>query len=190
MMNTAEDMKRYRVNEIFYSLQGEGVHTGAAAVFVRLSGCNKHCDFCDTDFASFTEMTSNEIVAAIRQYPTDIVVVTGGEPSLQLDCELVEAIHQAGRRIHVETNGSLPLPDGIDWVTCSPKDRDIRLQRVDEVKLVFTGDNPEWAASLFDGAHLSLQPLSCSNTAETVAYIKSHPWWRLSLQTHKLIDIP
>lgn len=190
MMNTAEDMKRYRVNEIFYSLQGEGVHTGAAAVFVRLSGCNKHCDFCDTDFASFTEMTSDEIVAAIRQYPTDIVVVTGGEPSLQLDCELVEAIHQAGRRIHIETNGSLPLPDGIDWVTCSPKDRDIRLQRADEVKLVFTGDDPEWAASLFDGAHLSLQPLSCSNTAETVAYIKSHPWWRLSLQTHKLIDIP
>lgn len=189
-MQTSEDMKRYRINEIFYSLQGEGAHTGVAAVFVRMSGCNKRCDFCDTDFASYTEMSAEEIIAAISQYPAVTVIITGGEPSLQLDRELIDAIHNAGRRIHVETNGSLPLPDGIDWVTCSPKDRDIQLQRADEVKLVFTGDNPEWALALFDGARLSLQPLSCSNTAETVAYIKSHPWWRLSLQTHKLIDIP
>ncbi len=184
------DMKRYRVNEIFYSLQGEGVYTGVAAVFVRFSGCNRRCSFCDTDFASFTELTASEIVSVVREYPAETVILTGGEPAMQIDDALVDALHAAGCRIHVETNGSLPLPEGIDWVTCSPKDRDIRLSRADEVKLVFTGEDPEWVASLFDCAVLSLQPLSCSNTEATVAYIKSHPWWRLSLQTHKLIDIP
>lgn len=183
-------MKQYRVNEIFYSLQGEGVHTGLPAVFVRFSGCNKRCGFCDTDFAAFTLMSAADIVAAVMHYPSDTVILTGGEPALQIDDALVVALHDAGRRIHVETNGSLPLPFGIDWVTCSPKDRDIRLHRADEVKVVFTGDDPQWAAELFDGAVLSLQPMSCLNTAATVDYIKSHPWWRLSLQTHKLIDIP
>lgn len=183
-------MRCYRVNEIFYSLQGEGVHTGAAVVFVRFSGCNKRCSFCDTDFASSTPMSASDIVAAAERFPSRIVVLTGGEPAMQVDDELVASLHDAGFTIHIETNGSLPLPEGIDWVTCSPKDRDIRVQRADEVKLVFTGDDPEWAASLFDGARLSLQPLSCLNTAAVVDYIKSHPWWRLSLQTHKLIDIP
>ncbi|MFG6390831.1 MAG: 7-carboxy-7-deazaguanine synthase QueE [Candidatus Amulumruptor sp.] len=185
-----DDTKRYRVNEIFYSLQGEGVYTGVAAVFVRFSGCNRCCSFCDTDFDAFTELTASEIVSVVREYPAETVILTGGEPAMQIDDAIVDALHAAGCRIHVETNGSLPLPEGIDWVTCSPKDRNIRLSRADEVKLVFTGEDTEWAASLFDGAVLSLQPLSCNNIEATVAYIKSHPWWRLSLQTHKLIDIP
>lgn len=166
------------------------MHTGVPAVFVRFSGCNKRCSFCDTDFATFTPMSVEEIVAAVRKYPATTVILTGGEPALQIDEALVGSLHRAGCKIHVETNGSLALPDGIDWVTCSPKDRDIRLHRADEVKVVFTGDDPQWAADLFDGAALSLQPLSCLNTAATVDYVKAHPCWRLSLQTHKLIDIP
>lgn len=181
--------QQYRVNEIFYSLQGEGAYTGVPAVFVRFSGCNRRCVFCDTDFAAYKLMTASEIVAVVKQYPAATVILTGGEPALQVDDELVNSLHEAGLRIHIETNGSLDVPAGIDWVTCSPKDRDITLTRADEVKVVFTGDDPEWAAGLFEGAQLSLQPLSCSNTTATVEYIKSHPWWRLSLQTHKLIDI-
>lgn len=181
-----------KVNEIFYSLQGEGVHTGCAAVFVRLSGCNRRCSFCDTDFASFREMTEEEIVAAVEQYPAAIVVITGGEPALQLTESLVDRMHAAGKRVHVETNGSLPLPANIDWVTCSPKQPSFGITHIDELKLVLTpGCDPEAVAAQLPAAtHHCLQPLSCTNTADCVNYIKRHPRWRLSLQTHKLINIP
>ncbi|MCX4331186.1 MAG: radical SAM protein [Muribaculaceae bacterium] len=180
-----------RINEIFYSLQGEGVHTGCPAVFVRLSGCNRRCPFCDTDFHSFTEMTETEIVDAVRAYPAEIVIITGGEPALQLTASLVNALHAAGRRVHVETNGSLPLPPEVDWVTCSPKEPPYAIGRIDELKLVLTdGCDPEAvAAQLPAAAHYCLQPLSCTNTDACVDYIKAHPRWRLSLQTHKLISI-
>ena len=181
-----------RVNEIFYSLQGEGVHSGVPAVFVRLSGCNRACPFCDTDFAHFTEMTEDEIVDAIGQYPALTVIFTGGEPALQLTASLVEAVKATGRRVHVETNGSLPLPEGIDWVTCSPKTPPYGIRHVDELKVVMTpGADPEAiAAQLPPAKAYCLQPLSCSNTEQCVAWLKSHPLWRLSLQTHKLINIP
>lgn len=180
-----------RVNEIFYSLQGEGEHTGRAAIFVRLSGCNRSCPFCDTDFAAFTDMTESEITEAVKAYPADIVIITGGEPALQLTSSLVDLLHAAGKRVHVETNGSLPLPDNVDWVTCSPKTPPYSITRIDELKVVYTGADPEEIASqLPAAATYALQPLSCGNTAECVAYIKTHPRWRLSLQTHKLIDIP
>ena len=110
-----------RVNDIFYSLQGEGRNTGRAAVFVRFSGCNLRCSFCDTDFSSFREMTSDEIIKEISQYPARFVVLTGGEPTLQVTAAFVNQLHEAGFEVAIETNGTLPIPENIDWVTVSPK---------------------------------------------------------------------
>ena len=188
----------YKVNEIFYSLQGEGFWTGTPMVFVRLSGCNLKCPFCDTDHGGYREMSAEEIVAEARRLSPDCnrVCVTGGEPTLQLDAALVEALHGAGYRIHVETNGTKPLPEGVDWVTLSPKtdvpglkgDGAVVLEKADEVKVVFLGQDVEkWAA--FPAQWHFLQPCSCENTEETMNHILRHPHWRLSLQTHKLLNI-
>ncbi|MBD5281663.1 MAG: radical SAM protein [Bacteroides sp.] len=180
-----------RVNEIFYSLQGEGHFTGCPAIFVRLSGCNRACPFCDTDFASFTEMTEEEIVNAVSTFPAEIVVITGGEPAMQLTDSLVRKLHAIGKRVHVETNGSLPLPESLDWVTCSPKTPPYGIQRINELKLLFTpGVDPETVAATLPKAQiLSLQPLAGEDPAPTIDYILAHPAWRLSLQTHKLLQI-
>ena len=178
-----------RINEIFYSLQGEGVFTGVPAVFVRFSGCNRACDFCDTDFHAFTEMTEEEIVAAISQYPAQHVVITGGEPARQVTESLVDKIKATGRYVQIETNGSLPVPDNIDWITCSPKEQPWRIQRVDELKIVFQDQDVEEIASHFDAKAYCLQPCSCLNTEDTILYILTPPRWRLSLQTHKLLEI-
>lgn len=181
----------YRVNEIFYSLQGEGFHTGTPCVFIRFSGCNRVCPFCDTDFAAYTTMSVDEILEAVCRYPSRRVVCTGGEPLLQLDDCLVERLHFAGFTIAVETNGSLQVPLGVDWVTCSPKPPHLAIDRIDELKVLFDGSDPEKIKELLPPSrHHFLQPVSCSNTAEVVDYILHHPHWRLSLQTHKLIDIP
>jgi organic radical activating enzyme len=188
----------YRVNEIFYSLQGEGFWTGTPMVFLRLSGCNLQCPFCDTDHSAFREMTEEEIVSEIQSLAGNCrcVCITGGEPSLQLDGRLTAALHRAGFRIHLETNGTRTLPEGIDWITVSPKadvpglrgNGTVVLDRADEVKVVFQGaDVEKWlqipARSYF------LQPCSGENTAKTVDYILRHPLWRLSLQTHKYLNI-
>lgn len=178
------------VNEIFYSIQGEGVHTGVPAVFVRFSGCNLKCGFCDTDHFSGTVMTEEEIVERVKAFPATTVIITGGEPSLQLTSGLVDRLHSCGRRVHVETNGTGVLPGNVDWITCSPKTPDCVLHDVDELKLVYQGQDVEAVASRFTAAYYCLQPCSCVNVAETVEYVKRHPRWRLSLQTHKLIDIP
>ncbi len=181
-----------KVNEIFYSLQGEGHFSGCPAIFVRFSGCNRACPFCDTDFASYSEMTEDEIVAAVAAYPAEIVVITGGEPALQLTDSLVDALHAAGKRVHVETNGSLPLPEALDWVTCSPKTPPYGIKHIDELKLLFTpGVDPEAIAATMPAARVySLQPLAGQDPAPTIDYLLAHPAWRLSLQTHKLLQIP
>ncbi len=183
-------MGGYRVNEIFYSLQGEGYFTGTPAVFVRLSGCNRACAFCDTDFAAFSEMSAGEIVAEVDKFPCTHVVITGGEPTMQLDDALVAALKEHGRYLQIETNGTLPVPAGVDWVTCSPKEPPYGIDRIDELKIVYQGQDVEATASCLPTPKVRcLQPCSGLNTADTIAYILSHPWWRLSLQTHKLIDI-
>lgn len=182
--------KTYRVNEIFYSLQGEGYHTGTAAVFLRLSGCNRRCDFCDTDHSGVTPMTAAEIADAVRQYPARHIVITGGEPLLQLDDELISALHTEGFFIQIETNGSLPVPPGVDWVTCSPKEPPLAIDRIDELKIVYQSQDVEAIANALPRAKVYyLQPCSGQNVPETVAYILAHTRWRLSLQTHKLINI-
>lgn len=181
--------KTYKVNEIFYSLQGEGYYTGTPAVFLRFSGCNRHCSFCDTDHFGFTEMTADEIVAAISAFPSRHLVITGGEPAMQLDSDLLRAIKAERFYVQIETNGTLPVPVEVDWVTCSPKDAPWGIDRIDELKVVFENQDVEKIASILPATHRFLQPLSGSNIAETVAYCLEHPRWRLSLQTHKLIDI-
>ena len=209
----------YAVKEIFYTLQGEGVNAGRPAVFLRFAGCNlwsgreedratATCRFCDTDFvgtdgAGGGRFASPEALAAaaLAQWPAEagpqrFVVCTGGEPLLQLDAALTGALHAAGFRIAIETNGTQPLPPGVDWVCVSPKaGAPLVLERGDELKLVFPqqGAEPRRFEHLaFD--HFLLQPMDglerARNTAAAVAFCKARPRWRLSLQTHKLIGIP
>lgn len=183
----------YRINEIFLSLQGEGFHTGKAAVFVRFSGCNLRCAFCDTDFSSYRELSAEDIAAEVEQLspsPETLLVLTGGEPSLQVDDYLLATLRQSGKTICIETNGTHTLPDGIDWITCSPKeDSRIVLTHADELKIVYTGQNIECQARQISARHLYLQPCSCANTKEVIDYILQHPQWRLSLQTQKYLNI-
>lgn len=190
-----------KVNEIFYSLQGEGHWTGTAATFVRLAGCNLRCPFCDTDHSAGRDMSEEEIVGAVAANPSSHVVITGGEPALQLTASLVGKLHRAGKTVHIETNGTLPLPAGIDWVTCSPKDAPVALNSADEVKAVYES-RPDMHSRLaamesaIEARHYYLQPCDTGDpalnrrlTAEAVDYCKTHPRWRLSLQTHKLLGI-
>ena len=187
----------FRVNEIFFSLQGEGFHTGRAAVFVRFAGCNLRCPFCDTDFSESAPMSAEQIAERVFAYSSDpntLIVLTGGEPSLQVDDTLVRALHRHRQTIAIETNGTHPVPDNIDWVTVSPKaDGTVVLSSADEVKLVYNNQPvtyiQHWLTAI-RAEHYFLQPMSCGNTEDVVAYILAHPEWRLSLQTHKYIHIP
>ena len=110
-----------KINEIFYSLQGEGFHTGTPALFIRFSGCNLKCSFCDTKHEEGEWMSDEDIVAKAKECPAKMVVLTGGEPSLWIDEAFVEKLHQAGKYVCIETNGTHPIPDSVDWITCSPK---------------------------------------------------------------------
>lgn len=180
-----------KINEIFYSLQGEGYFTGTPAVFIRLSGCNRACPFCDTDFSAFTEMTVGEIMEEVELYPPSHVVLTGGEPTMHDLQELCCRLKAKHYFIQIETNGSNPVPELVDWVTCSPKTPPYGIDRVDELKIVYTGQDVE-AIALEVGGDVKvryLQPCSGKNTKEVVDYILVHPAWRLSLQTHKILDI-
>lgn len=191
----------YHVHEIFYSLQGEGFHAGTPAVFVRLSGCNLNCSFCDTDFANSRLMTAEAIAVRAQSLLPDgvsatnmLLVLTGGEPTLQADEHLTDTLHHAGFKIAIETNGTRPLPRGIDWVTCSPKEgHKVVIDRADELKIVYLGQDVEALYDFIPATHHWLQPCTTAdadttraNTAKTVAYVREHPHWRLSLQTHKI----
>ena len=279
----------FRVNEIFYSLQGEGRNTGRAAVFVRFAGCNLRCPFCDTEFDTYREMTAEEIIAEVDEcrkdvspcdaYSKPLLVLTGGEPTLQVDEAFVELLHQHGYEVAMESNGILPAPKNLDWLTVSPKGREVkahpsppkgrdvwidnpkwredcgerreereereeRVERLpDEIKVVFDEDTPAKLSSILSsleylskhpslreglgrlslskhpslreglgglslskhpslweglGRHplLYLQPCDTGDAERNahilhlcIEYIKQHPCWRLSLQTHKLTGI-
>ncbi len=184
----------YRVTEIFRSLQGEGYHAGIPAVFVRLAGCNLRCPFCDTDFSVRMTLTAEQIVNRctdlLKGDSPDLLILTGGEPSLQIDKALVDTLHQAGFSLCVETNGTHPLPDGIDWITCSPKDAPVVLAYADELKVVYEGKDVEHLYNLVPARHHFLQPCAPNITAhETAEYILRHPHWRLSVQLHKVAMI-
>lgn len=178
-----------RLNEIFYSIQGEGYFTGTPAVFIRLSGCNLKCPFCDTDHTRFVEKTENEIVRMASQYPCHHAVITGGEPSLQLTESFVRKLKEAGFFVQVETNGTRPLPNNVDWVTCSPKEYgEVVLRNPNEVKIVYIGQDLGKYDDMTAGVYY-LQPCSCENTEKVVEYIKEHTKWRLSLQTQKILHL-
>ncbi len=192
--------KTYRVNDIFYSLQGEGHNTGRAAVFVRFSGCNLRCPFCDTDFSRFDSMTAEEIVGRMKSLTPKsgvkpMVVLTGGEPTLQVDSALIDAIHDAGfQMVAMESNGTNEPPANLDWLTVSPKER-VTVKRCDELKVLYDGKNEPNDHGV-SADYLYLQPLDSGDAKENasimnscVDYITKHPQWRLSLQTHKLIGI-
>ena len=195
-------------------MQGEGAHSGIPAVFVRFSGCNLRCPWCDTEFSKYIEMSAEQIVKEMKELydlPNErrkMCVLTGGEPSLQVDKALIDALHEAGFYICIETNGTRTLPDGIDWITCSPKaGTRLALKRVNEVKVVFTGTyDPEIWRSQLQAEHWMLQPLRYTgdwlienvdaweddrndNLDDTVRYILSHPFWRLSVQLHKIAGL-
>lgn len=189
-----------RINEIFYSLQGEGRYAGMPAVFVRFAGCNLRCPFCDTEFESYTEMTEDEIVSVVCSYPANHVILTGGEPTLQLTSSLLQKLNGegAGRMVHIETNGTHQLPDGpIHWVTCSPKNAALCIQRIDELKVVYQGQDVEPFLHLKPQPKVfSLQPCDTGDAErnrqildQTIQYILDHPQWNLSLQTHKIINV-
>ena len=178
-----------KINEIFYSLQGEGAHTGTPAVFVRFSGCNLRCPFCDTAHEEGSFLSDEEILAEVSKYPCRTVILTGGEPGLWIDADFIEALHRIGRYVCIETNGTCVLPEQIDWVTCSPKEGGaLRVRKVDEVKVVYTGQDVTPYLKIRAREYF-LQPCSGKNTDEVIAYLLEHPEWRLSLQTHKLLNI-
>lgn len=178
-----------KINEIFYSLQGEGFYTGTAAIFIRFSGCNLKCDFCDTLHESGEFLSDEEILQKISLFESKHIVLTGGEPSLWIDEEFVGKLKSAGYYVQIETNGTHPIPQNVDWTTCSPKDAPLAINKANELKVVFTSQSFVEKFTNFNSQHRFLQPLSCGNTAEVVDYILKHPQWRMSLQTHKLINI-
>jgi 7-carboxy-7-deazaguanine synthase len=207
----------YSVKEIFYTLQGEGLRAGRPAVFCRFAGCNlwsgreedrssATCQFCDTDFVgtdgtyggkfSDSEALAEQIASF---WPKDeghhYVVLTGGEPLLQVDSSLIEALHKRDFKIAVETNGTVVAPPGIDWICVSPKARSKWLQRSGhELKLVYPqpGLLPDSVEDV-DFHHFLLQPMDgptrSQNTSDAIAYCQAHPQWRLSVQTHKVLNI-
>ena len=191
----------YAVKEIFKTLQGEGAQAGRPAVFCRFAGCNLACDFCDTDFTGGDSFATAAVLAdAIEQVwqgarEHRFVVLTGGEPLLQVDAELIEQLHGRGFEIAIETNGMFDAPAGIDWLCVSPKSTSgLKLQRGDELKLVYPQDDvPPEAFAHLPFRRFSLQPMDgpalADNTARAIAYCLAHPQWQLSLQTHKYLGI-
>jgi 7-carboxy-7-deazaguanine synthase len=207
----------YSVKEIFYTLQGEGANAGRAAVFCRFAGCNlwsgreqdratAQCLFCDTDFVGTDGpgggrfATADDLASACRTTAgsagASLIVLTGGEPMLQVDAALIDALHGEGFEIAIETNGTLPVPASIDWICVSPKAGTTLQQRTGhELKLVYPQEDlPPEAVEDLTFTQRFLQPMDGPdrdrNTALAVAYCKAHPRWRLSLQSHKLIGIP
>jgi 7-carboxy-7-deazaguanine synthase (Cx14CxxC type) len=206
----------YAVKEIFLTLQGEGMQAGRRAVFLRFAGCNlwsgreadraeAQCRFCDTDFVGTdgenggryeADALARRVSQLWARGERPLVVVTGGEPMLQLDGALIDALHSAGFEIAAETNGTLPAAAGLDWICVSPKSGTRVVQRSgDELKLVWPQDgiDPETLLD-WDFRHFILQPLDGpergESTAAAIAYVMAHPRWQLGLQSHKLIGLP
>ena len=209
----------YAIKEMFYTIQGEGVHTGRPAVFCRFAGCNLWsglekdresaiCNFCDTDFVGTDGEGGGKFASgkALAQKAKSLwpksslanpyVVCTGGEPLLQMDNQMIDAFHDLDFEIAIETNGTITPPDGIDWICVSPKiGSKLILTSGDVLKLVYpqrNGDPAQFRNLQFD--HFSLQPMDGpnldENTEKTLSYCRQHPYWNVSLQTHKFLGIP
>jgi 7-carboxy-7-deazaguanine synthase (Cx14CxxC type) len=207
----------YAVKECFLTLQGEGVQSGSRAVFLRFAGCNlwsgreqdratAQCNFCDTDFVGTdgegggkfadAEALTEQVEAIWGGGEQRLVVITGGEPMLQLDRELVDALHARGFRVAVESNGTMPAVDGIDWLCVSPKaGTDVVQRSGDELKLVWPQQGVDPASlETWDFRNFLVQPMDCDDREAaldaSIQLVMERPRWRLSLQTHKLLGLP
>ncbi len=206
MCQQGQTKTKMLINEIFYSLQGEGINSGRAAIFIRLSRCNLRCSFCDTDFDHGEEMSLGEIEVAIRPYPARLIVWTGGEPTLQLTAEAVAHFSALGYEQAIETNGTRRPPLGLDYITCSPKQEALKLlhasfpEGVSEFRFPISADGPlpPSIEELPPAKAYLVSPIFVGDDAmamdpktveRCVAFVLEHPQWRLSLQTHKLIHI-
>ncbi len=200
-----------KINEIFYSLQGEGAHTGVPCVFVRFSGCNLKCTFCDTAHSDGVEMSDADIVTYINTFPCEWIVLTGGEPSLHIDSAFIHTLHVGtGKKIAIETNGTHPVPEEIDWITLSPKGgmtelntsaeaATLRIHRADEIKVVDIGQDLEAYFHLPQARSntlMYLQPCWTPDSEKallaekrTVKRVLEDPRWTLSLQIHRKLGI-
>ncbi len=193
-----------RINEILHTLQGEGANAGCAAVFVRLSDCNLKCSFCDTVFDEQFGCTPEELWQRISIYPTRFLIWTGGEPTLQLTTEVVSFFRECGYRQAIETNGTRPMPVGLDYVTCSPKPEAMKLLHrnfpngVDEFRFPISADGalPPSVTELPKARNYMVSPIfvgeSCKKmdklaVKRCIRFVLEHPEWRLSIQMHKLL---
>jgi organic radical activating enzyme len=192
-----------RVNEIFYSIQGEGAKTGTSCVFIRLSGCNLKCSFCDTDFKAYKEMSEIEIVDAVIKLSNECkqVVITGGEPTITDTTLLIDLLHQNKYKVAMESNGTHKPPYNIDWLTISPKEMFVGkigkpvVEYCSELKVVFDGENIPQTYGI-QAQHYFLQPCDTGDKNKNneiikkcVEYIKENPKWRISLQTQKILSV-
>lgn len=189
-----------KINEIFYSVQGEGYFTGTPAVFIRFSGCNLNCSFCDTLHNEGVKMTDDEIILEVMKYPATLVVLTGGEPSLFVTRDFIDKLHAVDKMVAMETNGTHEIPSNLDWVTCSPKsdfceDAKVVLDKCDEVKAVYRFQNVNWYFNI-KADYYYLQPCDVKDEIlnkeiieATVKECLKNPKWRISLQTQKILNV-
>lgn len=205
-VDQASDLSKiYKIVEIFHSVQGEGVHAGIPHVFIRFGKCNLQCEWCDTDFETFEEMTAEQILSQVSQYPSKRLILTGGEPMLNDLWPLQRLFKPRGYTLACESNGTIEIPEGLlDWICISPKDQmypqvKIRQRHGDELKCVYVGQDLSMYDDLKLGfTHHFLQPCYMENEsvewngknfALTETVVKENPTWRLSLQTHKWMGV-
>ena len=197
-------MQKYPIVEIFHSVQGEAFHSGIPHVFIRFGNCNLRCEWCDTDFLTYTEMHLEDIISKVLEFECERVIFTGGEPCLQDLNTIGQALKEHGIHLSVETNGTIPVPEIIDWICVSPKDQlypniSIKQRQGDELKVVYCGQDLSMYDELRNGfTHNFLQP--CYIESESVEkngrsfaavenLVKNEDGWRLSLQTHKWMGV-
>ena len=189
-----------KINEIFYSVQGEGLHAGRPAHFIRFSGCNLHCPFCDTKHEEGVMMTDEEILEKIN-FGSNMVILTGGEPTLFIDEQFIRKLNNLGKYVCIETNGTHDLPKGKFFVTLSPKfefvsKAELKIKRASELKVVWNGKNNMYRYSDIVAKHRFIQPCDTQDKEknaqimqEVVEYVKEHPEWRVSVQTQKILNV-
>jgi len=197
-MKRATAMQNLFINEIFYSLQGEGIRAGTANIFIRLSNCNLECVFCDTEFTSGKNYSINELQEHLQQYPCKNIIWTGGEPTLQLTAEIIAIFKDLGYYQAIETNGSNRIPEGLDFVCCSPKVAEHvlrkKVKRVNELRYV-RNHTQSLPIPMIESEHYYLSPqcdgdkINYKNLEHCINLIKENPTWKLSIQQHKIWKI-
>lgn len=190
-----------KINEIFYSIQGEGRNAGRAAVFIRFSGCNIKCPFCDTKHQKGKEMSDLEIINQIAKYPCRFVILTGGEPTLYVDADFVDKLHHKGYEVAIETNGTNIVPVNVDFVTLSPKFEFVKNSNIkqlvcNELKVIFNSVNNMDAYNVITAKYKYIQPCDTGDDdtnqmhiVNAIKFVQDNPDWRLSLQLQKILSI-